>query len=223
MNINEYQELAMKGWGMRNMKKKSMKYLIIILILICIGLFFYSYIGIDKETGVPKGLLMRIRPLPWEEIYWDEDDQLLKTAIIEETASGDQSRCLRIYKLTPSGLLMGGYQFRTYDSIGITNAFVDFEIENNIIAMFDQRSSTTLFSVNITDICENSENFIGIYPGKVYYELGDEVILHVALGYRTKDNESIIYHDKIPEIKAVVEYTDELSGGEKYELGKFFM
>ena len=208
---------------MRNMKKKSMKYLIIILILICIGLFFYSYIGIDKETGVPKGLLMRIRPLPWEEIYWDEDDQLLKTAIIEETASGDQSRCLRIYKLTPSGLLMGGYQFRTYDSIGITNAFVDFEIENNIITMFDQRSSTTLFSINITDICENSENFIGIYPGKVYYELGDEVILHVALGYRTRDNESIIYHDKIPEIKAVVEYTDELSGGEKYELGKFFM
>lgn len=212
----------LKGCVIRNMKK-GIKYLLIILVLVCIGLFFYSYIGIDKETGVPKGLLMRIRPLPWEEIYWDEDDQLLKTAIIEETASGDQSRCLRIYKLTPSGLLMGGYQFRTYDSIGITNAFVDFEIENNVIMMFDQRSSTTLFSINIADICENSENFIGIYPRKVYYELGDEVILHVVLGYRTKDNESIIYHDKIPEIKAVVEYTDELSGGEKYELGMFFM
>ncbi len=192
------------------------------LIVLCFaGWFGYSYIGIDKETQVPKALLMRIRPLPWEEIYWDEEAQLLKTAIAEETASGDESRCLRIYKLTPSGLLMGGYKFQTSDSIGITNAFVDFEIEGDEVTMFDQRTSATLFTINISDVCENSEDFIGIYPGKVYYELGKEVILHVVLGYKTDANAPIIYHDKIPEIKAVVKYTDELSGGENYELEEF--
>ncbi len=202
-------------------KKHIMKCIVYLLILGCIVLFFSSYIGIDKETGVPKGLLMRIRPLPWEEIYWDEEKQLLKTAILEETASGNESRCLRIYRLTPSGMLMGGYQFQTSDSIGITNAFVDFEIEDNKITMFDQRSSSTLFTINISDICENSKDFVGIYPGKVYYELGDEVILHVVLGYRTDANEPVIYHERIPEIQALVKYTDELSGGEKYELGEF--
>ena len=161
---------------------------------------------------------MRIRPLPWEEIYWDEEKQLLQAAIAEETASGEESRCLRIYKLTPSGLLMGGYQFLTRESIGITNAFVDFEINDNEITMIDERTSNELFTINISDICENNERFIGIYPGKVYYELGNEVILHVVLGYKTGANEPIIYHDKIPEIKAVVRYTDEFSGGENMKL-----
>lgn len=201
--------------------KNKLSFALFLIVLCFIGWFGYSYIGIDKETQVPKALLMKIRPLPWEEIYWDEENQLLQTAIAEETASGDESRVLRIYKLTPSGLLMGGYQFRTYDSIGITNAFVDFKIEDDEITMYDQRTSTSLFTLNISDICDDNENFIGIYPGKVYYELGNEVILHVVLGYKTDAGESVIYHDNIPEIQTVVNYTDELSGGEKYELGEF--
>ena len=37
------------------MKKKIIKYVITIIILGCIGLFFYSYIGIDKEIlQLPK-------------------------------------------------------------------------------------------------------------------------------------------------------------------------
>ena len=166
--------------------KNRLSVILFIIVLCFFGWFGYSYIGIDKETQVPKALLMKIRPLPWKEIYWDEEDQLLKSAIAETTATGDESRCLRIYRLTPSGLLMGGYEFLTRDSIGITNAFVNFEINGNEITMFDQRSSKTLFTLDIPEICENSEDFIGIYQGKVYCELGDEVILHVILGYKTK-------------------------------------
>ena len=195
---------------------------ILFLVVVCFFAWFgHAFIGIDEETQVPKALLMRIRPLPWEEIYWDKDDQLLKTAIIEETVSGVKSRCLRIYKLTPSGLLIGGYQFLTRDSIGITNTFVDFEIENNKITMFDERSSEPLFTMDISEICENSDDFLGIYPGRVYYELGEEVILHVVLGYTVDASEPVVYHEAIPEIRAVVQYTDELSGGEKYEIGTF--
>ena len=127
--------------------KNRLSVILFIIVLCFFGWFGYSYIGIDKETQVPKALLMKIRPLPWKEIYWDEEDQLLKTAIAETTATGDESRCLRIYRLTPNGLLMGGY--------------------------------------------------------------------------KTDANEPMIYHDKIPEIQAVVKYTDELSGGEKYELEEF--
>ena len=79
------------------MKKKIIKYVITIIILGCIGLFFYSYIGIDKETGVPKGLLMRIRPLPWEEIYWDEDKQLLKLTVEDETFEEEMANNIKIF------------------------------------------------------------------------------------------------------------------------------
>ena len=131
--------------------KNKLSVTLFIIVLCFFGWFGYSYIGIDKETQVPKALLMKIRPLPWKEIYWDEEDQLLKTAIAETTATGDESRCLRIYRLTPSGLLMGGYEFLTRDSIGITNAFVNFEINGNEITMFDQRSSETLFTLDIPE------------------------------------------------------------------------
>ena len=205
------------------MKKKIKLSTVLFLIVACFFVWFgHSFIGIDKETQVPKALLMRIRPLPWKEIYWDGENQLLKTAIPEKLASGDESRCLRIYCLTPSGLLVGGYQFLTRDSIGITNTFVDFEIKNDEISMFDERSQNTLFTLNISDICDAGEKIIGIYPGKVYYELGDEVILHVVLGYKTEVNQQLIYHEDIPEIMAVVKYTYEDFGSEEYELGEFY-
>ena len=79
------------------MKKNKFKYIVILLIAVFVFLFGYSYIGVDKETGVPKGLLMRIRPLPWEEIYWDESDQLLKLTVKDETLDGKESRCLRSF------------------------------------------------------------------------------------------------------------------------------
>ena len=42
------------------MKKIKFKYIVILLIAVFVFLFGYSYVGIDKETGVPKGLLMRM-------------------------------------------------------------------------------------------------------------------------------------------------------------------
>lgn len=103
------------------MKKIKFKQIAILLIIICVFLFGYSYIGVDKETGVPKGLLMRIRPLPWEEIYWDEDDQLLKLTVKDETSDGTESRSLRIFEMTPSGLLMGGREYNYQEAAHCVN------------------------------------------------------------------------------------------------------
>ena len=81
-------------------KKKIKLSNILFLTVVCFFAWFgYSYIGVDKETQVPKALLMKIRPLPWEEIYWDEDDQLLKLTVKDETLDGEESRCLRIFKM----------------------------------------------------------------------------------------------------------------------------
>ena len=67
-------------------KKKIKLSNVLFLLVVCFFAWFgHSYIGIDEETQVPKALLMRIRPLPWKEIYWDEDDQLLKLTVEDET------------------------------------------------------------------------------------------------------------------------------------------
>lgn len=201
------------------MKKKI--YLILILVVICaFVLFIHFYVGTDEATSVPKALLMRIRPLPWEEIYWDEENQILKLTVMEETPSGEESRCLRIFTLMPSGLLIGGREFCVRDSLGIINAFVNCVIEDGHIKLLDQRTSGTLFTMKISDIC-NSEEIQRIYPGKVYYELGDEVVMHVVLGYKTYSNE-IVYHESIPEITALINYSHDFSSGtESFEIGNF--
>ncbi len=111
------------------MKKIKFKHIAILLIIVFVVLFVYSYIGIDKETGVPKGLLMRIRPLPWEEIYWDEDEQLLKLTVKDETSDGKESRCLRIFKMYPSGLLMGGREFNHQEAAARVDSRLEYTIE----------------------------------------------------------------------------------------------
>lgn len=202
--------------------KKKMCFILILIAVCSILLFIHSYIGMDKATSVPKALLMKIRPLPWEEIYWDEENQILKLTVIEQTASGEESRCLRIFTLMPSGLLMGGREFRTIDSLGITNAFVAYDIDDGDVKIFDQRTNGLLVAIKISDICYPETEFDGIYPVKVYYELGDETIIHVVLGYKTAHENTIMYHESIPEIIAVINYThDPLTGMETFEIGKF--
>ncbi len=201
---------------------KQRMHLVLIFIVICaLILFIHFYVGTDEATSVPKALLMRIRPLPWEEIYWDEQNQILKLTVMEETVTGEKSRCLRIFTLMPSGLIMGGREFSVVDSLGITNAFVNCVLEDGHIKLFDQRSPGELFSIRISDIC-NSEEIKGIYPGKVYYELGEEVIMHVVLGYKTTSSDEIVFHDSIPEITALINYDHDIpSGMESFEIDRF--
>lgn len=201
---------------------KQRMHLVLIFIVICaLILFIHFYVGTDEATSVPKALLMRIHPLPWEEIYWDEQNQILKLTVMEETVTGEKSRCLRIFTLMPSGLIMGGREFSVVDSLGITNAFVNCVLEDGHIKLFDQRSSGELFSIRISDIC-NSEEIKGIYPGKVYYELGEEVIMHVVLGYKTTSSDEIVFHDSIPEITALINYDHDIpSGMESFEIDRF--
>ena len=52
---------------------KSKLSIALFLVVLCfLGWFGYSYIGIDKETQVPKALLMKIRPLQTVVNYTDE-------------------------------------------------------------------------------------------------------------------------------------------------------
>lgn len=142
------------------MKKIKFKYIVILLIAVFVFLFGYSYIGVDKETGVPKGILMRIRPLPWEEIYWDESDQLLKLTIKDETPDGEESRCLRNFKLTPSGLLMGGREFNHQEAAARVDARLEYTIEHQILTVRDKKHSKELFWMKLEDILEDREQFV---------------------------------------------------------------
>ena len=200
------------------MKKKIIKYVITIIILGCIGLFFYSYIGIDKETGVPKGLLMRIRPLPWEEIYWDEDKQLLKLTVEDETFEGEESRCLRIYELTSGGLLMGGREFNHQEAASRVDARLEYTIEDQILTVRDKKHSKELFWMKMDDIVEDVDSITGIKAGPVYYDLGEDLVFHVMLGYQTEDDATLKYFSQPIELSAIVSYKRYDNGIELYTI-----
>ena len=195
------------------MKKKIIKYMITIIILGCIGLFFYSYIGIDKETGVPKGLLMRIRPLPWEEIYWDEDEQLLKLTVKDETPDGKESRCLRIFRLTPTGVLMGGREFNHQEAAARVDARVEYTIEEQILTVKDKKHSKELFWIKLDEILEDGDSISEIKAGPIYYDLGEEIVFNVMLGYRTENDNALKYFKQPIKLSAMISYEDEKTSG----------
>ena len=195
------------------MKKKIIKYMITFIILGCIGLFFYSYIGIDKETGVPKGLLMRIRPLPWEEIYWDEDEQLLKLTVKDETPDGKESRCLRIFRLTPTGVLMGGREFNYQEAAARVDARVEYTIEEQILTVKDKKHSKELFWIKLDEILEDGDSISEIKAGPIYYDLGEEIVFNVMLGYRTENDNALKYFKQPIKLSAMISYEDEKTSG----------
>ena len=203
------------------MKKKIIKYVITIIILGCIGLFFYSYIGIDKETGVPKGLLMRIRPLPWEEIYWDEDKQLLKLTVEDETFEGEESRCLRIYELTSGGLLMGGREYNYEEAAHCVNVRLEYTIEDQILTVRDQKHSKELFRMKLDDIVEDGDSITAIKAGPVYYDLGEDIVFRVMLGYQTEGDDTLKYFSQQIELSANVFYKQYDNGIELYQVEPF--
>ena len=202
------------------MKNKIIKYVITIIIIGCVGLFFYSYIGTDKETGVPKGLLMRIRPLPWEEIYWDEDDQLLKLTVKDETSDGKESRCLRVFELTSSGLLWGGQEYRSVDATSFINARLDYSVNDLVLIIRDKKYTEDLCHVNLEGMLEEGDSITSIEAGPVSYELGEDVVLNTTLGYRTEHHEEL--HDLDVPLYIIVFDPDESDiEVDNYELGKF--
>lgn len=203
------------------MKKKIIKYVITIIILGCIGLLFYSYIGTDKETGVPKGLLMRIRPLPWEEIYWDEDDQLLKLTVKDETSDGKESRCLRVFELTSSGLLWGGREYRSVDATSFINARLDYLVNGLVLTIRDKKYAEDLCHVNLEEILEEGDAITSIEAGPVFYELGEDVVLNTTLGYRTENHEEL--QDLYVPLYTIVSDSNETDiEVDNYELGELF-
>lgn len=201
------------------MKKIKFKYIVILLIAVFVFLFGYSYVGIDKETGVPKGLLMKIRPLPWEEIYWDESDQLLKLTVKDETLDGKESRCLRNFKLTPSGLLMGGREFNSLEATSRLNARLDYTVENQVLTIIDKKYSKEIFCMNLEVILDEGDSITEVTAGPVFYELGEEIVLTATLEYKTEKEPTILHQEPFFEVKAIVSYTEDYMGcGEDYEI-----
>ena len=201
------------------MKKNVTKYLITIIILACVGVFFYSYIGIDKETGVPKGVLRKIRPLQWEEIYWDESKQLLKLTVKDETSDGKESRSLRIFELTSSGLLMGGQEYRSVDATSFINARLDYSVNELVLIIRDKKYTEDLCHVNLEGMLEEGDSITSIEAGPVYYELGEDVVLNVKLRYRTENHEEL--QDLYTTLYTTVSDPDESDiEVDNYELGE---
>ena len=195
-------------------KKKIKLSNILFLTVVCFFAWFgHSYIGVDKETQVPKALLMKIRPLPWEEIYWDEDDQLLKLTVKDETLDGEESRCLRIFKMYPSGILMGGREFSHQEAAARVDARLEYTIEDKVLTVRDKKHSKELFGMKLDDIVEDVDSITEIKAGPVYYDLGEDVVFNVLLGYRTEKNDTLQYFEQPINLSAIVSYEEDAAEG----------
>jgi len=62
----------------------------------------------------------------------------LKLTVKDETPDGDESRCLRSFKLTPSGLLMGGREFNHQEAAARVDARLEYTIEDQILTVRDR-------------------------------------------------------------------------------------
>lgn len=198
-------------------KKKIKLSNVLFLIVVCFFTWFgHSYIGIDEETQVPKALLMRIRPLPWKEIYWDEDDQLLKLTVEDETLEGEESRCLRIFEMTPSGLLMGGREYNYQEAAYCVDVRLEYTIEDQILTVRDKKHSKELFWMKLDDIVEDVDSITAIKAGPVYYDLGEDIVFRVMLGYQTEDDATLKCFLQPIELSATVSYKRYDNGIELY-------
>ena len=164
---------------------------------------------------------MRIRPLPWEEIYWDEDDQLLKLTVKDETSDGKESRCLRVFELTSSGLLWGGREYRSVDATSFINARLDYLVNGLVLTIRDKKYAEDLCHVNLEEILEEGDAITSIEAGPVFYELGEDVVLNTTLGYRTENHEDL--QDLYVPLYTIVSDSDETDiEVDNYELGELF-
>ena len=201
------------------MKKKITLSNVLFLIVVCFCVWFgHAFLGIDEETQVPKALLMRIRPLPWKEIYWDEEKQLLKVAVEDETFEGEEARCLRIYELTSGGLLMGGREYNYEEAAHCVDVRLEYTIEDQILTVRDQKHSKELFRMKLDDIVEDGDAITAIKAGPIYYDLGEDIVFRVMLGYRTEDDDTLKYFSQPIELSAIVSYEQDENGIELYKI-----
>ena len=204
------------------MKKKITLSNVLFLVVVCFCVWFgHAFFGIDEETQVPKALLMRIRPLPWKEIYWDEDKQLLKLTVEDETFEGEESRCLRIYKLTSGGLIVGGREYNYQEAAHCVDVRLEYTIEDQMLTVSDKKHSKELFCMKLDDIVEDGDSIAAIKAGPIYYDLGEDIIFRVMLGYQTEDDATLKYFSQPIELSANVFYKWYENGIELYLVEPF--
>ena len=73
-----------------------------------------------------------------------------------------------------------------------------------------------LFWMKLDDIVEDVDSITAIKAGPVYYDLGEDIVFRVMLGYQTEDDATLKYFLQPIELSATVSYKRYDNGIELY-------
>ena len=73
-----------------------------------------------------------------------------------------------------------------------------------------------LFWMKLDDIVEDVDSITAIKAGTVYYDLGEDIVFRVMLGYQTEDDAALKYFLQPIELSAIVSYKRYDNGIELY-------
>lgn len=220
-------------------ERKIKKILFWLILLIVIGIVYWSVQAIEsskvyyteeraelaplvEKADIPFGVYVKIWGMPWEDICWDEDNQLLHMTLKNNSGTITNAEELRTYHLTSGGTVMGGMPLDMEEYRGLLMIRMDYHFQENVLTLIDRKYQKELCQIDLSEELEEGQSVSGISVGYMAdITIGETLNLYVTPGYQIEGISGKIFYRNMPTLQAEISCEFDDSSWATYEIGEF--
>lgn len=230
-------------YGFEPKEEKQIKKLLAwLIVLIVIAVIYFVRQGIENSRvyyvekraeliptadtkSVPFGNMIKVWGMPWEDIIWDDEGKYLKMTIRNSTGTITNAEELRIYHMTPSGLLQGGVPLEMHKIRGLLTIRLEHQLEDKVLTLTDKKYQKELCQIDLSEVLEDGQMVSDISVGHrsdiTIDKNGEKIYLYITPGYRIENVPEKVVYKNMPVLKAEIIWSFDEQRWEEYEIGDF--